>query len=465
MPYLATQTWLLLLWCTLSGWLLLAAPSLAANSSVLIAAATAPPLVAIDRSTVKPSTGATTSLPAEVTHLTLWHGVNPPRNRIVLQQLVAQFNQTHPHIQVEPLYIGQPDQQLPKILAAIVGHAPPDLLWYAPTLTGRLLDLEALCPLDDWLQGPLAADLDPTLLSSMTLEGHLWSVPFGTNNVGIYYRPSLFDQAGITELPKTWEDLRRVARQLSHDWNHDGRPDQYGLLLPLGKGEWSVFTWLPFFWSAGGEITITTKVAETIQLDPSGAIAALQLWQDLLTDGSAVLSAPERGYELDKFLAGKVAMQLSGPWTLEQLVATGVDFGVMPIPTGQQRATVIGGENLFVLRTTSAHQQAALQFLEFVLSESFQTQWAMGTGYLPVNLKARQSAAYQRYVAQNPALKIFLEQAAFGRSRPLFAGYNHLSESLGRAIEAVLLQKSTPQEALQAAQKRLELAGFVVDRK
>ncbi len=452
----------MLLWCTLSGWLLLATPSLAASSGLLSAVAAVPTLITPDHwPTVQSSKGGTPPPPAEVTHLTLWHGVNPPPNRMVLQQLVAQFNQTHPNIQVEARYIGQPDQQLPKILAAIAGHAPPDLLWYAPTLTGRLLDLEALCPLDGWLQGRIAAELDPTLLSSMTLEGHLWSVPFGTNNVGIYYRPSLFAQAGITELPKTWEDLRRVARQLSQDWNHDGRPDHYGLLLPLGKGEWSVFTWLPFFWSAGGELSVTTNAAETLQLNQPGAIAALQLWQDLLTDGSAILSAPERGYELDKFLAGKVAMQLSGPWTLAQLTATGVDFGVLPIPKGQQRATVIGGENLFVLRTNPTQQQAALQFLEFVLSESFQTQWAMGTGYLPVNLKARQSAIYQRYVAQHPALKIFLEQAAFGRSRPLFAGYNRLSESLGRAIEAVLLQKSSPQEALQAAQKRLELAGFV----
>ncbi len=55
----------------------------------------------------------------QVFHLTLWQGVNPPPNRDVLQKLVDKFNQTHPNIQVESLYIGQQDQQMPKILAAV----------------------------------------------------------------------------------------------------------------------------------------------------------------------------------------------------------------------------------------------------------------------------------------------------------------------------------------------------------
>jgi multiple sugar transport system substrate-binding protein len=61
-----------------------------------------------------------------------------------LQKLVDRFNQSHRNIQVESLYIGQPDQQMPKILASVVGDAPPDLLWFNPTLTGQLIELNAI---------------------------------------------------------------------------------------------------------------------------------------------------------------------------------------------------------------------------------------------------------------------------------------------------------------------------------
>lgn len=387
-----------------------------------------------------------------VTHLTLWQGVNPPPNRDVLQGLVDRFNQMHPDIQVESLYVGQADQQMPKILAAIVGNAAPDMLWFAPMITGQLVELEALRPLEDWLnQSAMKAQIDPALMSSMQFENHLWSVPFGTNNVGIFYRPSLFEAAGITKLPQTWEELRHVAQQLTI-------PDrnQHGMLLPLGKGEWTVFTWLPFLLSGGGDLA-TGGADAPVQVKNSGAIAALQLWQDLIEDGSAVLSQPERGYELDGFLAGKVAMQLTGPWTLGQLDATGVDFGVMPIPVGVRQATVVGGENLFLLKSSPEREQAALTFAEYVLSEAFQTEWAIKTGYLPVNLESRSSAVYRAFVSQQPAVEVFLKQAKNGRSRPIFPGYSRVSEQLGRAIEGVLLGKQSPIKALDEAQQRLNL--------
>ncbi|HEY9642106.1 MAG TPA: hypothetical protein V6C57_16585, partial [Coleofasciculaceae cyanobacterium] len=77
---------------------------------------------------------------------------------------------------------------------------------------------------------------------------------------------------------------------------------------------------------------------------------------------------------------------------------------------------------------------------------------------LPINLKSRQSPAYQEFMAKQPVLNVFLQQAQYGRSRPIFPGYNRISENLGRAIEAALLQRSTPEAALQTAQQRLDLA-------
>jgi multiple sugar transport system substrate-binding protein len=429
------------------------------------------------------------SVHTNITHLTLWHGVNPPPNRDVLQILVDRFNQTHPEIQVESLYVGQSDQQMPKLFAAIAGNAAPDLLWYGAVITGQLWELDALQPLDAWLnQSAIKDEIDPALYSSMQWSGQTWSLPFGTNNVGLFYRPSLFKAAGITELPKTWDGLRHVARKLTTDTNGDGTIDQHGMMLPLGRGEWTVFTWLPFMWSGGGNLTVASSEIsrDSSKQEPSGsliygnnvisgrvvpstsgsvpilnagAIAALQLWQDLVQDGSAILSQPERGYELDAFLAGKVAMQLTGPWTLGELAAKKAEFGVMPIPVGQTPATVVGGENLFMFKTTDAAKaKAAWTFMEYLVSEPSQTLWATKTGYLPVNLKSRRSPDYQAFIQQQPAVQVFLEQAQHGRSRPITPGYTRISENLGRAIETVLMNQATPEEALKTYQTRLDLA-------
>ncbi len=388
-------------------------------------------------------------------HINLWQGVNPPTNREVLEKLVAEFNQSQAEVYVDSSYVGQPDQQIPKILAAVVGNAVPDILWYSSTLTGRLVELDAIRPLDDLLgRSPRRDELDPALLTTMQLDNHLWSIPFSTNNIGIFYRPSLFEAAGIKELPRTWDDLRRVAKQLTIDEDKDGRIDRHGIFLPLGKGEFTVFIWSPFLWSAGGDLIKNQQP----QLNTPEAVAALQLWQDLVQSNAAILSQPERGYEEDNFISGKVAMQISGSWALRFMTEKKIDFAVMPVPRDKYAATTIGGENLFLFKTSPSREAAAWKFMEYVLSEGFQTEWATQTGYLPVNLKSQRSSAYADYIAKQPNVEIFLNQISAGRARPLTANYPRISESLGRAIEATLLQKSTPTEALANAQRSLDLA-------
>ena len=389
-----------------------------------------------------------------VTEITFWHGINPPENRDIFQELVTKFNRDNPDIKVEALYVGQPDAQLPKILAATVSGQPPDILWYVAQITGKLDRLGALLPLENWLNNSsIKAEIDPAMFDSMKLNEHILSVPFATNNAAVFYRPSLFAQAGIKDTPKNWEELKTVARKLTQDSNNDGRPDQHGILLSLGKGEWTVFAWLPFVYSAKGDLLEAGKP----NLVNDGAIAALQLGADLVKSGVAILSSPERGYEIDDFVAGKAAMQITGPWTLAQLRTTDIDYDVFPIPTAQKPAAVIGGENLFVFKTTPQRQQASLRFLEYILSEEFQTSWALATGYLPVNIKSQQGKEYQDFVAKNPVIEVFLKQMQWAKSRPIIPQYTRVSENLGRAIEASLLGKQTPEEALKRSQKRLEL--------
>ena len=391
---------------------------------------------------------------SDVIKLTMWHGINPPANRDIFNSLVDKFNQTHNQIQVEALYVGQPDGQLPKILTSVVGEVPPDLLWFVPQLTGQLVELDAIRPLEDWLnQSPVKSEIDPVLFKSMELNGHIWSVPFGTNNAAIFYRPSLFEKAGITKIPQTWEELREAAKKLTQDFDGDGLTDQYGMFLSLGKGEWTVFAWLPFVYSAGGEL-LENKQPNLVD---SGTIAALQFGANLVEEGWATLSAPEKGFELNNFLTGRAAMQVTGPWTLAQLRQTDTDYDVFPFPVCKKRAAVVGGENLFVFKTAPEREQAAWEFLEYVLSKEFQTEWALKTGYLPVNLEAQQSEKYQAFVQENPVLEVFLKQMNWARSRPIIPGYTRISENFGRAIEASLLDKQNPKDALQASQKRLDL--------
>ncbi len=372
----------------------------------------------------------------KVTKITFWHGINPPENRVIFEELLNEFNQQNSDIEVEALYIGQPDEQLPKIIAAIVGNQPPDMLWHVPQLTGKLVELQAIKPLQKWWNNStIKEEIEPAMLSTMKLDNNIWSVPFASNNAAMFYRPSLFKEAGIEDIPQTWSEFAQVAKQLTKDKNNDGIVDQNGVLLAVGKGEFTVFVWLPFIFSAKGEIIANNQV----NIVNSGVEKALNLGSELVAQKSAILSAPDRGYELDSFIKGQVAMQVTGPWTLAQLEQSGIDYGVFPLPKIEESSAILGGENVFVFNTNSQREAASLKFLEFILSADFQTKWALKTGYLPINIKAQNSPEYQEFVAQNPVINVFLEQMKVAKSRPIIVDYPVISENLGRAIESTLL--------------------------
>lgn len=384
-----------------------------------------------------------------VTRITFWHGINPPENREIFDRLLAKFNEENPDIEVEGLYVGQPDEQLPKIIASVVANQPPDLLWYVPQLTGKLVDLQAIKPLTEWFNSsPLKEQIEPAMIPTMTLDNEIWSVPFATNNTAMFYRPSLFEEAGVDQLPVTWDEFVTVAEQLTDDNN------RHGVLLSVGKGEFTVFVWLPFIYGANGFIVDNNQP----NIVNDGSERALSLGAQLVEDNYAILSAPDRGYELDDFINGRVAMQITGPWTLAQLKQSGIDYGVFPLPVVDKPATVLGGENLFVFKTNPEREEASLRFLEYILGEEFQKQWALETGYLPINKLVKDSSEYQEFVAENPVLEVFLAQMENAYARPIVADYPTISENLGRAIESTLLRQKSAKEALEESQERINLS-------
>jgi multiple sugar transport system substrate-binding protein len=76
---------------------------------------------------------------------------------------------------------------------------------------------------------------------------------------------------------------------------------------------------------------------------------ALQLWKDLVDQGSVSKSAVnwKQADVNDQFIAGKAAMMLNGPWQIPSLQKAKVDFGVAPFPINKPDQTSIaplGGE-------------------------------------------------------------------------------------------------------------------------
>lgn len=152
-------------------------------------------------------------------------------------------------------------------------------------------------------------------------------------------------------------------------------------------------------------------------------------------------------------------MQIVGPWILPQLNTNKkVNYGVFFLPKDHRYATNIGGENLFIFKTSPEREQASWEFAKFIMSNDFQVEWAQKTGYLPVNKSAGEVAKFKAYLKENPSYKVFVDQMQNGFSRPSIPAYNSISAALGKEIEQALYQKKTPKQALDDAAKAAEAA-------
>ena len=143
--------------------------------------------------------------------------------------------------------------------------------------------------------------------------------------------------AGVDTPPLTgwtWDDFRRAARQVTADTDADGRPEVYAFDFPR-----NLYQWVPFVWSAGGDILGRDGTVASGFLDGQPALDAYRLLtgmaEDGLTPGAQYVQQGDPAREA-RFASGGQAFLLSGHWTLpvfRALVEDGeLDLAILPIP-------------------------------------------------------------------------------------------------------------------------------------
>lgn len=386
---------------------------------------------------------------AEV-NLIFWHGIESPDNVKVLQEKVDLFQKSNPGILVTLQSFGASDQANQKIMTAIAGKKTPDLLWWGNQTTGGLAKTGALVKISDRIRADKSfnkSDIPDGLWEANTYKGEIYGVPFGANNLAIYYNKDLFAKAGLKETDvATWDGFLAAAQKLTKD-------GVMGFELPMGTNEWTVWTWQTFLWANGGEF-LDSAGAKPLFGSAAG-VEALQFWVDLGPNGKykvASFSEADAGYKTDNFLSGRVAMMINGPWNKGVLEGQDkVKYGVVPIPRKVRHATNLGGENMYLFKSTKEKEDAAWKFAKFIMSSAFQIDWATATGYLPTVKSAAEDPAYKAVLAGNEFLRKYFENVQYGKARPPIAAYNAVSAALGKEIEKALYGTKTAKKALEDA--------------
>jgi multiple sugar transport system substrate-binding protein len=322
-----------------------------------------------------------------------------------------------------------------KVLQQASSQTLPDVLMLDNPDIQQIAETGALAPLEDYdinadgfAEGPVSA---------ATFDGKLYGLQPGANTLAIFYNKDVLEKAGV-EPPKTWDDLKTTAKELT-----SGK--QYGFAFNATADYEGAWQFLPPMWTNGGDETALTS--------PEVA-GALQLWKDLIDDGSVSKSVVnwKQSDVNDQFIAGKAAMMLNGPWQIPSLDRAKINYGVVPFPVntaGQTSIAPLGGEAWTVPMTGDEAKMAkAAELVTCMNTDENQMLRAKQGGLVPTKL-----ALADQYKSEVPSMAGFVDAVGTARARTgkLGATWPETAKTIYTGMQLVLTGQATPADAMAKA--------------
>ena len=166
-----------------------------------------------------------TGEPIEITH---WYWADTQQYSAKMQDIVKEFNQTNgKNIKVTAEeYPWDGGGYSETLFTAAMGGGGPDTASWKLTSTPLFVANNLLAVLDSYINGwKDKDDIDENLYQVMRDAGgsdNIYVMPWNTQVLYVYYRPSMFKDAGVS-VPKTYQEFLEACRKLTRDTNGDGR--------------------------------------------------------------------------------------------------------------------------------------------------------------------------------------------------------------------------------------------------
>jgi multiple sugar transport system substrate-binding protein len=378
-----------------------------------------------------------------------WHG-QTDASLVAIQDLVGAFEREYPNIHVDMGGVIS-DEMLEKVLAALASGSYPDVAYIFGSDLANIARSPKVVDMDSAVTG---ADYWPSVRNAITVNGQVRAAPALVDSLAVVCNPAIFNAAGV-ELPTEgwrWQDFVTTAKALT-----DEGAGVFGTGWPGAGDEDTVWRLWPLIWDAGGDVI--GQDGRGIGFAEAG-VKALKVIADLARDKSVYIdpkSGSEQMYQV--FNSGRMAMVPTGPWQLPNIADAGVEYTVVPLPTFSGRPVTISGPDTWTLFDNGeARVDAARTFVSWLIEPEQDVRWDLSAGSLPLSKQSESSAEWRKYSAETPGLDVFTTALETARVRPVHPAYPEISESLGKAIVSVLLERSTPEDAVRACADEADAA-------
>jgi multiple sugar transport system substrate-binding protein len=293
-------------------------------------------------------------------------------------------------------------------------------------------------------------------------EGKTIGIPYRITTGVMHYQKHLMDQAGITKLPETFEELRKAAVALNHP------PERYGFGLNGRQGAAMYSSFSPWLYSAGGG-TVDFKTGEVLINSPQ-AVFALEYWADFVK--SKLVPPEAMTWDFEEIVAGGQSdryaiVETFAPYgTLindPKLSKTGGKWVWDTVPgrtDKSQSKTWVDGHSLGIPKYTK-NKDWSLEFIRMACSKQFMKQ-SMIRGNAPPRGSVLRDPEMVKLIGWTDVAAKAIETGVVTPAQPIFPT---LGLSLRVGLSQALIGEKTPKQALDDVaadwQRAMRRAGSV----
>ncbi len=305
-----------------------------------------------------------------------------PKPRAFDEAIVKDWNAAHPDMPVEQSIIAHEDFKQ-AIRAYLTAEPAPDVLtWFAGNRARFFMDKGLIYNFQkEWDAAKMGDVMAPGFQALATYKDGKYFMPTAYYWWAIYYRPSLFKQAGIEKNPETWEELLGACDKL----NAAG-------ITPITMGarfKWPAAAWFDYInmRTNGPQFHIDLMDLKESYTDPR-VVKTFEHWKELLDHKCFIpdVAAYDWQEALDPMVQGKAAMYLMGQFVVDSYpdeAEADLDFFRFPVidpaqPIGEDAPT-----DGFFMSSNATNPEGGAAFLMYLASKEVQQKALEEMGRLP----------------------------------------------------------------------------------
>jgi arabinogalactan oligomer/maltooligosaccharide transport system substrate-binding protein len=383
--------------------------------------------------------GLSGALAAGAAEIVVWHAYRAEEKE-AFEKVVARYNASPAARGNRVATLAVPyDAFADKITAAVPRGKGPDIFIYAQDRLGGWIEAgNTVDPIDFFLDKATRDRFIPTTLQAMTYKGTVYGLPLNYKVITMIYNKKL-----VTTPPKTSKDLVAVAGKLTNQ-----KAGRFGL----------AYSYADFYYHAclmngfGGGVFDAKN--QPVLNNPQN-VRSMELLMKWIEKDKIVPAEPSTALITALFNEGKAAIVFSGPWFLGE-IAKGVDYGLALLPTldeagGKPMRPWMTVEGVFIA-SPSKNKDAAYEFAKYLTDAGAAKILAVEGRQTPSNKAVYTDAA----VANDAVLQAFRKQVDVAVPMPNLAEMTMVWSPATTAMNTITKKAATPQQALDAAQKKVE---------